>query len=185
MEPLRTQPLQARCCAMHAMPAARPDCQASKQAGDASRAARPRHRRCSVAGYRGQALVARCACQRPFFAAPGPRASQAPCLALLRACPLPQPPPAQRMTSPLPSTRPLSLRHSAPPPAAWQVDLARRQEHSAQRRRQHGRLLAQEQTLWEWRGEGVRVMCGSWNTNGRLMPRASIAQWLRTGHAHW
>lgn len=46
------------------------------------------------------------------------------------------------------------------------------------------RLPTQQEALWEWRSAPLRVMCGSWNTNGRRMPRSHLAAWLQRAREH-
>ena len=49
--------------------------------------------------------------------------------------------------------------------------------------RRHGRICAVEDALWELRP--VRIMCGSWNTKGKVFASSSFVAWFRAARARW
>ena len=69
--------------------------------------------------------------------------------------------------------------------ALEQLALTRSAFAREQRRRWrlHGRLSRVERSLWEYRD--VRVMCGSWNTKGCLLPHESFRGWFAPALAEW
>jgi hypothetical protein len=70
---------------------------------------------------------------------------------------------------------------------AWQARLVAQASPAVKKAalawRCHGRLVAMEERLWKV--GGVRLMCASWNTNGKVLPSESIREWIRAAEAQW
>lgn len=49
--------------------------------------------------------------------------------------------------------------------------------------RRHGRICAVEDELWELRP--VRIMCGTWNTKGKVLTSAAFRGWFRAALDRW
>lgn len=69
----------------------------------------------------------------------------------------------------------------------WQTQLAQTASaeyiKAAQMWRCHGRLVELEEELWAPRT--VRLMCGSWNTNGKVLAKDKVREWIRAAEHNW
>ncbi len=86
------------------------------------------------------------------------------------------------------ATQAISSLARAPAPESHGVPLLALTRTAAslearRRWRRHGRICAVEDALWEQRA--VRIMCGSWNTKGKVCDSSSFVAWFSAALERW